>query len=207
MCPGLGWKVFSRYPEEFIHPDAPDLWRILAAFLYTSGFSPARIAALLTRHVSIFACTVRDPDNLRRLFGWLAELGLDQASVLRMVDRHPLLLQTSVEGVLRPRLEFMRDLGLPLPRVLAAVRRQPELLGVDSSSLVQRADYLLRCGRAAQQRGSSPSCRPRCLRVCCLCTCPIATGPCSLCPGSEPLPPLAPPDKQNPLLQPGRDAR
>jgi len=63
LSPKLGWKVFSRYPEEFVHPDAEDYWRIMAAFLYTLGFDPDRISSLFRRHPSIFARVVQDPGN------------------------------------------------------------------------------------------------------------------------------------------------
>ena len=53
---------------------------------------------LFSRHPCLFGHVVRSPDNLRCLFGWLRELGLGQADVLRLVDRLPLLLQTDVEA-------------------------------------------------------------------------------------------------------------
>ncbi|GAB4816415.1 hypothetical protein N2152v2_003461 [Parachlorella kessleri] len=142
LSEGLGWKVFARYPEELIHPYATEYWGILAAYLFTTGFSPDKISTLFSRHPCLFGHVVRSPDNLRRLFGWLRELGLGQGDVLRLVDRLPLLLQTDVEAVLKPRVGALVGLGLPLPKVVTAVKRQPELLGVDSEVVQLRVDYL-----------------------------------------------------------------
>lgn len=57
-----------------------------------------QISELFLRHPCLFSRVVRDPDNLRALFAWLRSLGLDQAAVLRMLDRLPLLLQMDVEA-------------------------------------------------------------------------------------------------------------
>ena len=44
LSPGLGWKVFRRYPEEFASPDALECWRVLAAFLFTTvGIPPEQV--------------------------------------------------------------------------------------------------------------------------------------------------------------------
>jgi mTERF domain-containing protein len=142
LSPGLGWRVFARYPEEFIHPDAADLWRIMAAYLYTAGYTPARISALFRRHACLFARTVRDPGNLKALFDWLRDLGLDQAGVARLIDKHPLILQADVEGALKPRLAYLQSLGLAPEAAVAVVRRHPSLLSVSSAALQERVDYL-----------------------------------------------------------------
>ena len=45
--------------------------------------------------------------------------------------------------MLKPRVGFLVvTLQLPLPKVVAALRRQPELLGVDSEVIRLRIDYL-----------------------------------------------------------------
>lgn len=142
LSPGLGWRVFARYPEELIHPDAVDYWGILAACLFTTGFTPAKISQLFRRHPSLFAWVVRDPANLRAIFDWFRDLGLGQDAVLSMLSKMPLLLQMDVESVLKPRLQYMLDLPLPLPRAVAALRRQPTLWGVDSGVLQRRVDHL-----------------------------------------------------------------
>ena len=33
LSPGLGWRLFVRYPEEFGHPDATDYWCMLSAVM------------------------------------------------------------------------------------------------------------------------------------------------------------------------------
>jgi hypothetical protein len=44
LSPGLGWKVFRRYPEQFASPDALECWRVLAAFLFTTvGIPPEQV--------------------------------------------------------------------------------------------------------------------------------------------------------------------
>jgi hypothetical protein len=140
LAPGLGWAVFSRYPEEFAHPDAVDYWRIMAAYLYTAGFEPEAVSALFRKHVSLFARTVQAPDNLVRLFGWLRAAGFDGPGVLRLVGRHPLVLQADARA-LEARLAWVEGLGLDRPAAAAALRRLPELLAVDSAALAARADF------------------------------------------------------------------
>lgn len=43
LSEGLGWKVFARYPEDLIHPEATEYWGVLAAYLYTIGFAPGKV--------------------------------------------------------------------------------------------------------------------------------------------------------------------
>lgn len=146
LSPGLGWKVFCRYPEEFAHPDALDLWRIMAAILYTTGFQPQAISSLFHRHPSLFARTVQDPGNLKALFEWFQHLGLDEGSVVRIINKHPLVLQTSVDGKLKPRLAYLEELGVPRAAAVAAIRRVPEILGIESAVLQEKVDYLMEQG-------------------------------------------------------------
>jgi hypothetical protein len=105
--------------------------------------SPSQITALFVRHRSLFRQAVAAPDNLRRLFEWLQrDLGLSPAATLKVINRVPLVLQTDVEAVLKPRLRFLLDLGLPQEGAATAVRRMPEVLGVDSCLLAAKAAYL-----------------------------------------------------------------
>lgn len=44
LHPGLGWKVFRRYPEQFASPDAVESWCLVAALLYTEvGLQPDEV--------------------------------------------------------------------------------------------------------------------------------------------------------------------
>lgn len=43
LSPGLGWKVFRDYPEQFASPDAVECWRMLAAYLFTIGIEPEQV--------------------------------------------------------------------------------------------------------------------------------------------------------------------
>lgn len=43
LSPGLGWKVFRDYPEQFASPDAVECWRMLAAYLFTIGIEPQQV--------------------------------------------------------------------------------------------------------------------------------------------------------------------
>eukprot|EP00890_Picochlorum_soloecismus_P004783 jgi/Picsp_1/5305/NSC_02666-R1_mterf domain-containing protein len=139
ISPKLGWKVFCRYPEEFVDEDAHELWGIMTAILLTTGFSSDSIASLLTRHPCIFANIVRDPDNLKNLFQWLAKLKIHDEDVLRVINRFPLILQTSVESTLQPRLLFIQDaLQMRLDQIVPGIVRHPELLSVESAWLQER---------------------------------------------------------------------
>jgi hypothetical protein len=143
LSPGLAWKVFSRYPEEFAHPDAEDYWKIMAALLYTTGFSPDEVSSLFRRHLCLFAHTVRDPFNVKILFEWLRELGLHQPDVMKIVNKTPLILQIGVETVLKPRLAFIEtEIGVDRQSAVAAIKRHPELLCIDSSALLERIEFL-----------------------------------------------------------------
>lgn len=143
LSPGLGWKVFSRYPEEFAHPDAEDYWKIMAALLYTTGFSPEEVSTLFRRHLCLFAHTVRDPFNVKLLFEWMQELGILQSEVMKIINKTPLILQINVETILKPRLAFLEDeFGVDRHTAVAAIKRHPELLCIDSSVLQKRIQFL-----------------------------------------------------------------
>ena len=143
LSPGLAWKVFSRYPEEFSHPDAEDYWKIMAALLYTTGFSPSEVSALFRRHLCLFAHTVRDPFNVKLLFEWMRELGLRQPDVMKIINKTPLILQIGVEAVLKPRLAFIEnEFGVDRETAVTAIKRHPELLCIDSSTLQERIEFL-----------------------------------------------------------------
>jgi hypothetical protein len=143
LSPGLAWKVFSRYPEEFAHPDAEDYWKIMAALLYTTGFAPEEVSALFRRHLCLFAHTVRDPFNVKLLFEWMRELGLKQSDVMKIVNKTPLILQISVETILKPRLAFIQnEIGVDRTSAITAIKRHPELLCIDSSVLLDRIEFL-----------------------------------------------------------------
>lgn len=43
LAPGLGWRVFCRYPEVFASPDAVECWRLAAAYLFTLGVAPDQV--------------------------------------------------------------------------------------------------------------------------------------------------------------------
>lgn len=147
LSPDLAWKIFTRYPEEFLHPYAEDYWKIMAACLYTAGFSPQAVSALFKRHHSLFARSVQDPANVRSVFEWLRGLGIGQAAIVKIINRHPLLLQTSVADTLQPRLEYMlQSLGIPRSAAGRTIQRQPEILGVRSACLQERADFLIGLG-------------------------------------------------------------
>jgi hypothetical protein len=138
---GLGWRVFSRYPAEFSHPDAGEYWQIMAASLYAIDFSPERITRLFAKHPSLFAHCVRSPGNLRKLFEWLGrDIGIEDEDIARIVDRAPLLLQTDCDFVLKPRLDFLIELGLAEDKIGSVLKRQPELLLVDPNTILERVE-------------------------------------------------------------------
>lgn len=45
--------------------------------------------------------------------------------------------------MLKPRLAYLEGLGLSRAKAVAALKRQPELLGVDSAAVGERVAYLL----------------------------------------------------------------
>ena len=78
----------------------------MAAYLIVLGFTEAQLSAPFTRHPSLFAGSVQDPANLKAVFDWLKGEGISQTDVARMVHRYPVLVQSSVEDTLKPRLAY-----------------------------------------------------------------------------------------------------
>ncbi|PRW56726.1 mTERF domain-containing mitochondrial [Chlorella sorokiniana] len=142
LSPGLGWKVFRDYPEQFASPDAVECWRMLAAYLFTIGIEPDQITSLFTRHHVLFRHAVARPDALRRLFTWLQhDLDLPSASIMRLLHRCPTVLQLDVDEVLKPRLQLLLDLGLTVERAMKGVLRVPEVLRVSPGVLEAKVAY------------------------------------------------------------------
>jgi hypothetical protein len=144
---GLGFTVLFRYPEEFLNDDAFELWSIMSAILFMTGFHPESISSLFKKHPCLFANTVRDPDTVKRLFEWMQENGMDDTAALRVINRFPLILQTSVEDVLEPRLLYLcQSLQMEKPMTIQGIIRHPELLSVESSWIQKRVDYYYHLG-------------------------------------------------------------
>ena len=148
---GLGYKVLQKYPEEFMDEDAFELWSIMSAILFMTGFHPESIGLLFQRHPCLFANSVRDPDNLKLLFEWIKSHNLEEKDALRLINRYPLILQTSVHKVLEPRLLYLCN-ALQVERDVAVqgIVRHPELLSVESSWIQKRIDYYFYLGLSTQ---------------------------------------------------------
>lgn len=144
---GLGYKVLQKYTDEFMNEDAFELWSIMSAILFMTGFHPETIGLLFQRHPCLFANAVRDPDNLKLLFEWIESLGLQEKEAIRLINRYPLILQTSVNKVLEPRLLYICN-AMQLERQVAiqGLVRHPELLSVESSWIQKRIDYYFYLG-------------------------------------------------------------
>ena len=139
---GLGFTVLFRYPEEFLNDDAFELWSIMSAILFMTGFHPESISSLFKKHPCLFANSVRDPDTVKKLFEWMQENGMDDTVALRVINRFPLILQTSVQDVLEPRLLYLcQSLQMERSMTVQGIIRHPELLSVESSWIQKRVDY------------------------------------------------------------------
>jgi hypothetical protein len=139
---GLGYSVLQRYPTEFLDESAFELWSVMAAVLYTMGFSPVSIGVLFKKHPCLFASAVRCPDNVKLLFDWMRFNGLSEQDSLRIINRFPLVLQTSVDTCLEPRVSYLcEELNMPRDGVIRSIVRHPELLSVESSWIGQRIQY------------------------------------------------------------------
>jgi hypothetical protein len=148
---GLGYKVLHKYTEEFMDEDAYELWSIMSAILFMTGFHPESIGLLFQRHPCLFANSVRDPDNLKLLFDWMKQNGLQEKESLRIINRYPLILQTSVHKVLEPRLLYLCNaLHVDREVVLQGIIRHPELLSVESLWIQKRIDYYFYLGLSTQ---------------------------------------------------------
>ena len=139
---GLGYTVLQRYPVEFLDESALELWSIMAAVLFTTGFSPESIGALFQKHPCLFASAVQSPENVKELFEWLREQGIVEADALRVVNRFPLILQADVGSFLEPRLAYLAgELEMPREEVAKSIVRHPELLSVESAWVQTRVSY------------------------------------------------------------------
>jgi len=139
---GLGYTVLQRYPVEFLDESALELWSIMAAVLFTTGFSPESIGALFQKNPCLFASAVRSPENVKELFEWLREQGIVETDALRVVNRFPLILQADVRSCLEPRLAYLAgELEMPREEVAKSIVRHPELLSVESAWVQTRVSY------------------------------------------------------------------
>ena len=139
---GLGYAVLQRYPVEFLHESAFELWSIMAAVLFTQGLSPESIGSLFKKHPCLFASAVRSPDNVKELFEWMREQGIVEKDALRVINRYPLVLQADVGECLEPRVAYLcEELSLPREQVIPSVVRHPELLSVESGWVQTRIAY------------------------------------------------------------------
>lgn len=148
---GLGYTVLQKYTQEFMDEDAFELWSVMSALLFMTGFHPESIGMLLKRHPCLFANSVRDPDNLKLLFEWIKSHDLEEKDALRIIHRYPLILQTPVHKVLEPRLLYLCNaMHLERAVVVQGIVRHPELLSVESSWIQERIDYYFYLGLSTQ---------------------------------------------------------
>lgn len=113
---GLGYSVLQRYPIEFLDESAFELWSILAAVLFTTGFSPESIGTLFKKHPCLFASAVRyvlDPRT------WRSKRGATRSPhlVIARLPLHPSLAtllpppptHTHAHAPLRPNSQVPRE--------------------------------------------------------------------------------------------------
>ena len=152
LSPGLGWKVFRDFPEQFASPDAVECWRLLAAYLFTQGIEPQQARARLLR-----CCA---PSALCCCPGcsWPSRLHPPQharpPSYPHPSPPHPQTKQISAMFI-RHHVLFKHAVARPdaLRRLFAWLQRDLQLAPRSVVRLLQRCPSVLQVGQGGWQGG------------------------------------------------------
>ena len=174
LSPGLGWKVFRDYPEQFASPDAVECWRMLAAYLFTIGIEPEQVGrvgkgggkshpltgcCLSSRmHAACQACATGWRPQMPGCSAsscWLSFIGaalclLPQITLL--FTRHHVLFRHAVarpDALRRLFTWLQRDLDLPPASIMRLLHRCPTVLQVRRGG-VRVGWGVVRGGRASR---------------------------------------------------------
>ncbi|KQK12868.1 hypothetical protein BRADI_1g06490v3 [Brachypodium distachyon] len=117
-------RVFGMCPSILTSSVRHDLAPVLAFLTTGLGVPESAYRRVLVKCPRVLACSVRD--QLTPALLYLRRLGFRDARALAFQD--PVLLVSSVERTMAPKLEFLRDgLGMPREDAVAMVVRCPAL--------------------------------------------------------------------------------
>ena len=155
LSPGLGWKVFRDFPEQFASPDAIECWRLLAAYLFTLGIEPEQVggwrgsrqpcvggggfeagATPFVRHVRA------QPPKTDRHLATAPSLPA-HLQITSMFTRHHVLFRHAVarpDALRRLFTWLQHDLDLPPASIIRLLRRCPTVLQVRRGMGMQGVD-------------------------------------------------------------------
>ncbi|KAK9755101.1 hypothetical protein RND81_01G002400 [Saponaria officinalis] len=74
---------------------------------------------------------------------YLIELGMDLKTIQQIISKFPAFAYYSLEGKVRPVVEFLLDLGIPKSEILIILRKRPQLCGISlSENLIPTMKFL-----------------------------------------------------------------
>ena len=82
----------------------------------------------------------------------MKEKGVEESDVGSLVCAHPPVLAYSVERRIAPLFAYLDELGMDADRAVAALRKRPNLLGLDPDNNMRRmVDYLQSTGKTQEE--------------------------------------------------------
>ena len=91
-------------------------------------------------------------EEMSAVVDFLKEKGVDESDVGSLVCAHPPVLAYSVEGRIAPLFAYLEELGMDAQRAVTALRRRPNLLGLDPDNNMRRmVDYLQSTGKTQEE--------------------------------------------------------
>eukprot|EP00439_Symbiodinium_sp_Y106_P001015 s4088_g1.t1 len=101
---------------------------LLQEFLQSQlALSPSQAEALVGKGPALSHCHIEQ--RLQPTMQFLEDLGLEKASVAKVIARFPQVLGYSIEENLKPTVRWLRDLGLSKAEVAKVIARFPQVLG------------------------------------------------------------------------------
>tara|TARA_B100000405_G_scaffold241405_1_gene174943 strand:- start:4508 stop:5164 length:657 start_codon:yes stop_codon:yes gene_type:complete len=91
-------------------------------------------------------------EQMAAVVDFLKEKGVEESDVGSLVCAHPPVLAYSVERRIAPLFAYLDELGMDADRAVAALRKRPNLLGLDPDNNMRRmVDYLQSTGKTQEE--------------------------------------------------------
>lgn len=116
--------------------------RPLVSYLYELGFRDAEFAKLVDSRVEVLSLTVATAKS-RVLY--LSSLGIQPGDLVKIIAKHPRVLEYRTERTMKPRVEYLREIHVDPKDLAKVITRAPVLLELSvNKTLRPRAQYLTR---------------------------------------------------------------
>lgn len=114
--------------------------RPLVSYLYQLGFRDAEFAKLIDARVEVLSLTVATAKS-RVLY--LSSLGIQPQDLVKIIAKHPRVLEYRTERTMKPRVEYLREICVEEQDLAKVITRAPVLLELSvNKTLRPRAQYL-----------------------------------------------------------------